>query len=92
MATLIALKRIIYAGRARSPGVEFAAKPAHARVLVAARMARLADQPQPLTPEVVIEHVMSDADVLRAEYERRTGKAPDKRWGPKRLAKEIAAL
>ena len=89
MADLIAHKRVTYAGRVYRPGVGFSARSYHARVLVAAGMARFAPahgQPVPARemPATVVGR-------LRTEYETRTGKAPDMRWGVKRLEQEIAA-
>jgi hypothetical protein len=76
---LIAQKRVRYAGRSYRPGVAFMVKPAHARVLVSAGMARFA--PLPVDPLVA----------LRTNYEALTGRKPHPFWREARLTAEIDA-
>jgi hypothetical protein len=88
MADLIADKRLTYAGRVYRPGVGFSAPSYHARVLVAAGMARFA--PTDGQPVPARETAATVLGRLRTEYETKFGRAPDMRWGAKRLAKEVA--
>jgi hypothetical protein len=84
MADLVATKRVTYAGRVYRPGVGFSVTSAHAHVLVAAGMARS------VTADVMAPR--NTIEAMRAEYQAKAGRSPDKRWGAARLAKEIAAL
>ena len=86
---LIADKRVTYAGRVYRPGVAFSARAADARVLVVQGKARFAPALRCLQPA---ETPASRVGALRTAYEERAGKAPDLRWGEKRLAQEIEAL
>jgi hypothetical protein len=87
MANLIAITRVTYAGRVYRPGVAFRTRPAEARYLVAAGAARFSPASNPVpareTPQTIVGR-------LRTEYETRFGRAPDMRWGVKRLTKELA--
>jgi hypothetical protein len=88
MADLIAIKHITYAGRVIRPGVAFRARPFEARILVAAGHARFSPASDPVpaheTPQITVGR-------LRTEFETKFGRAPDMRWGVKRLTKEIEA-
>lgn len=93
MADLVARKRLTYAGRNIRPGVAFSAKPAHARVLVAAGVAGFVREIP--SPAVTYSYALRDGatlDDMRAAYAAKAGKPADSRWREKRIAKEIAAL
>jgi hypothetical protein len=81
---LIALRRMTYATRRLLPGDRFNASPGNARVLIAVKKAKSADE------AVVVEASGDDLTIIRRQYHDIFGKQPFHGWDAETLLEKIA--